>query len=270
MDKWCLIDSTWGAGFIMSGAFYKYNTEYYLCTPAGQFVRTHMPIENNKDLQFLKEPIDLITFQKLVKTNAFFFDYGFLGVAYDEHLQNICGRGRIVLKFDENKSPTITFNLKKGTERKDDYITSRKIKNSYYYIEFFIDEEGEYDLTFFGSFSFLSFLIKCDSPPNEKQTFPYFSTEYKDNMELISPITSNLESGKKYNFKILDPEHNQLYLNMLTSMDTIHSDYVKIPMDKNGAYFIKNDVVIFKEVVHIGYKDSTDNFHIIVGYSIIE
>ena len=128
----------------MSGAFYKYNTEYYLCTPAGQFVRTHMPTENNKDLQFLKEPIDLITFQKLAKTNDFFFDYGFLGVAYDGHVQNIWGRGRIVLKFDESKSPAISFHLKKGAEEKDEYITSRKIKNSYYYIDFFIEEERKY------------------------------------------------------------------------------------------------------------------------------
>ena len=95
-------------------------------------------------MQFLKEPIDLITFQKLAKTNDFFFDYGFLGVAYDGHVQNIWGRGRIVLKFDESKSPAISFHLKKGAEEKDEYITSRKIKNSYYYIDFFIEEERKY------------------------------------------------------------------------------------------------------------------------------
>ena len=89
-------------------------------------------------------------------------------------------------------------------------------------------------------------------------------------MEFISPITKKLESGKKYNFKILAFEHDQLYLNMLTSMYAVNLDYIKITMDKNEDYFIKNDVVIYTGVVYIGYKDSFDNFHIIVGYSIIE
>ena len=76
-----------------------------------------------------------------------------------------------------------------------------------------------------------------------------------------------LESGKKYNFKIMASGQNELFLNMLTSMDG--SSYTKIPMDKDGDYFIKNDVVIYKGNLHIGYKDSNaDTTHTLVTYTI--
>ena len=42
-EKWCLIDATWGAGSIVNDAFAKSYTEYYLCTPPAQFVRSHLP-----------------------------------------------------------------------------------------------------------------------------------------------------------------------------------------------------------------------------------
>ena len=275
-DKWCLIDSTWGAGSISASGFNKKNTEYYLCTPAEQFVRSHIPQEKNKDLQFLKDPIDLITFQKLASTNNNFYDYGFLGLAFDEQVQNICGRGRIVLKFDEIKSPKITYHLVGvDGENNDQCITSKKLNNNYYYIDFFINEEGEYDIKLYGKvdpsetyyWSFLNFIIKCDSPPNEKYSFPTFSEYYKDNIELISPMYRTLESGKKYNFKIMASEYNELFLNMVTSMDDF--SYTKISMDKDGDYFIKNDVVIYKDYLFIEYKDSnTDTTHTLVTYTV--
>ena len=274
-DKWCLIDSTWGAGFTNNGAFEKSNTEYYLCTPAEQFIRNHIPQEKDKDLQFLKDPIDLITFQKLAPTNDNFFEYGFLGVAYDEQVQNICGRGRIILKFDAIKSPKISYHLEDDAGRIDDYIHWKTVNNNYYYIDFFINEEGEYNINLFGKvepseayyWSILSFIIKCDSPPNEKYSFPSFTNYYKDNIELISPMYKTLESGKKYNFKILASGYNELFLNMLTSMDS--TNYVKISMDKDGDYFIKNDVDIYKGTLYIGYKESnTDTTHTLVTYII--
>lgn len=77
-----------------------------------------------------------------------------------------------------------------------------------------------------------------------------------------------LESGKKYNFKILASGYNELFLNMYTSMDS--TNYVKIAMDKDGDYFIKNDVDIYKGTLYIGYKESnTDTTHTLVTYNII-
>ena len=275
-DKWCLIDSTWGAGSISTSGFNKKNSDYYLCTPAEQFVRSHIPKEREKDLQFLNNPIDLITFQKLASTSKNFFDYGFLGLAYDENIQNVCGRGRIVLKFDEIKSPKIIYDLvDPNGEEISDCINSKKFNNNYYYIDFLINEEGEYDIILYGKvdpsetsyWSFLKLIIKCDSPPNEKHSFPIFTEYYKDNLELISPMYRTLESGQKYNFKIMASGYNELFLNMLTSMDG--TSYTKIPMDKDGDYFIKNDVVIYKGNLYIGYKDSNDDTtHNLATYAI--
>ena len=62
-------------------------------------------------------------------------------------------------------------------------------------------------------------------------------------------------------------EYNELFLNMVTSMDDF--SYTKISMDKDGDYFIKNDVVIYKDYLFIEYKDSnTDTTNILVTYTI--
>ena len=271
-----LIDSTWGAGYINSGSFEKSYTDFYLCTPAEQFVRSHLPVQREKNLQFIDNPIDLNTFLNLAPTNDNFFEYGFLGVSKDEAVQNICGRGRIVLKYDEIKSPRISYHLEIDNERIDEYITSKKYGNNYYYIDFIINEEGEYVIKLYGQvdpsadtlYSILSFIIKCDSSPNEKYSFPYFTGNYKDNIELIYPMQKNLESGKKYNFKILAPEHDELYLYMKASSET-GSNYEEILMDKKGDYFIKNNVEIYQGFLRIGYKDSSGNFKNLVQYNII-
>ena len=74
-----LIDSTWGAGYINSGSFEKSYTDFYLCTPAEQFVRSHLPIHREKNLQFIDTPIDLNTFLNLAPTNDNLSNIDFLG-----------------------------------------------------------------------------------------------------------------------------------------------------------------------------------------------
>lgn len=75
-----------------------------------------------------------------------------------------------------------------------------------------------------------------------------------------------LESSKKYNFKILASEFNEFYLNILTSNEE-DSTYKKILMAKDGDYFIRNDVVLYKGYLQIGFMNS-DNFYRLVRYTI--
>ena len=195
----------------------------------------------------------------------------FEGIAYDEAVQNICGRGRIVLKFDESIETCVLFSFKKDGELKNDYISSKKYNNNYYYIDFYINEQGDYDLSAnakLGScggthYSIVKFKITCDSAPNEKYSFPIFYEEYKDQIELISPIYRKLENGHIYNFKVFDPVH-EIYILRLIVNSSIEDNL----MDKEGNYFIKNDVMLNNCVeVLIGYQGSTsDSFHALLVY----
>ena len=51
-DNCCLIDNAWGAGSIKNEAFQKLYSEYYLCMPPQQFVRTHLPKTTQDNFKF--------------------------------------------------------------------------------------------------------------------------------------------------------------------------------------------------------------------------
>ena len=89
--KWCLIDTTWDAGR---------KNEYYLCTPPKCFVRDHLPISNDS-LQFLDNPISLETFHRSIETREGFCKYN-MEIIEDKAIQNICGRGKINIKYSKD------------------------------------------------------------------------------------------------------------------------------------------------------------------------
>ena len=267
-NEWCLIDTTWGAGSILYNEFTKKYSEYHLCTPPEQFVRNHLPKESEKYLQALDNPIDLNTFKHLALTQPYFFEYGFIGLAYDKAIQNICGKGRIILKFVEQiPIPELAVLLKKENVLKNNWASYKKTNNNYFYIDFYINEPGNYDLTITTQTQtnepIVSFKIKCDSSPEEEHTFPTFTTYYRndDNVELIYPIYRYLEKGKEYNFKIWAPEINEANLLLKTST----GKFEDIPMEKEGEYFIKNYIMIYSGNVLIKLKQS-DGFKNYVTY----
>ena len=268
-EEWCLIDTTWGAGSIINGQYKKEYNEYYLCTPPEQFVRKNLPQESEKYFQILNNPIHLDTFQNLTPTQRYFFEYGFVGLAYDKTIQNICGKGRIILKFDEeqNPLPSLIVSLKKENEnvKKTYWIYFKKTNTNYFYIDFYINEQGNYDLqidcqnTLSSPYTLIvSFKIKCDSSPKEEHTFPTFYDLYNndENIELIYPIYQNLEKGKTYNFKVWAPEKNELYLKLMGSTGTLET----IPMEKEGEYFIKNDIMIYTGNIWIQSTPSSGTY----------
>ena len=142
--------------------------------------------------------------------------------------------------------------MKKENEnvKKTTWIYFKKTNTNYFYIDFYINEQGNYDLqidcqnTLSSPYTLIvSFKIKCDSSPKEEHTFPTFYELYNndENIELIYPIYQNLEKGKTYNFKVWAPEKNELYLKLMGSTGTLET----IPMEKEGDYFIKNDIMIY-------------------------
>jgi transglutaminase/protease-like cytokinesis protein 3 len=144
-NKWCLIDTTWGAGSVIEGAYVPSYDEYYLCTPPAQFVRSHLPKKVEENLQFLDKPIDINTFQNMAYRTKYFFEYGFNGLSNDKMVQNICGDGKMTLKYNNNIRPILLVKVKKDGTEYNDWIMEKKITNGYDIIVY-INEEGNYDV----------------------------------------------------------------------------------------------------------------------------
>ena len=54
-NKWYLIDSTWGAGYISRGAFKKNYNPYYFCISPELLINSHFPL--NENWQLLEKPL---------------------------------------------------------------------------------------------------------------------------------------------------------------------------------------------------------------------
>ena len=268
-NKWCLIDTTWGAGSIINNAFEASYDEYYLCTPPAQFVRTHLPKKIEENLQFLDNPIDINTFKNMAYTTKYFFEYGFNGLSNDKMVQNICGEGKMILKYNIAIRPILLLKIKKVGNEYEDWIMEKKITNGYDII-YYINEAGNYDVEISANkdksnsyLKILNFKVECDSTPNIKKYFPIFKPDYKndDNIQLISPLESELIQGQKYNFVINSDIHDKLYLLLRLNQ------FELIEMDKEGTTFKENNVMVHGDFVSINYKDNRELLEPLVEYS---
>ena len=226
------------------------------------------PSKIEKQYQFLDNPIS--TFKNLAHTTINFFEYGFISLVNDQAIQNICGDGKIILKYDASSRPPLLLKLKKGSTEYSKWIMEEKIANGYD-IYFYINEEGNYDLEINanndGSNSYeriVSFKIKCDTAPSTKKFFPILASEYKNDeiMKLISPIDNDLIQGEKYNFKIQASQYDQLYLLI---GKTSNNEF--IAMNKEGTTFAENEVMIHGDHFKISYKSTEGSYSTLVEYS---
>ena len=155
--KWCLIDTTWDA---------NKTSEYYLCTPPRCFVRSHLP-KSDDSLQFLKNPISLKTFHQKVWTGKGFCKYN-MEIIEDKANQKICGRGKIIMKYNidkENTKPLLKISKIEGEQYPEYFVN--KIENGFeIYIS--VNEVGDSLLDFSLNNSFIGRIyFECDKPNSE-------------------------------------------------------------------------------------------------------
>ena len=220
--------------------------------------------KTEEEFQFLKNPINIPTFKDLAPTTTKFFEYGFVSITNDKAIQNICGEGNIVLKYETNIRPILLLNIKKDTTESN-WIMEEKITNGYDII-FSINEVGIYDLEVSANIDkgnsytkIVNIKVKCDTAPEIKKIYPEFTLDYKkeDDIKLISPKNNDLIQGNKYNFEIECSNYEQLYI-------LVDQEYIL--MDKDGTKFIGKDVMIHGESVKISYL-SSNLYYPLVTYS---
>ena len=246
--KWCLIDTTWDAVSYLKD-------EFYLCTPPKCFARDHFPTDD-QSLQFLKNPISLETFHGLVQNKKGFCTYN-IEVIEDKAIQNICGRGSVLIKYKIKEDDfAIGLNIQSSEIRaKNPEYFITKIENGYK-IDLSINEIGLYG--FYFSIKFNSgdkgmgnIYFQCNEEPDEKTYYPTLHYFYQNSdSQLISPIQRDLIKGQRYTFEVRASDFNQLLLNM---------DKGKIPMTKNGDIYREENVFVHGNSISI----TADNYYFI-------
>ena len=159
-NKWYLIDSTWGAGYISRGAFKKNYNPYYFCISPELLINSHFPL--NENWQLLEKPLNYKQFLSNLKFDARFFADGFYKVEPNKVINN-CSIGKNKLRIYKNnekdielsisiyklaENPNLTSNyLKIGDKKYSSYFSNdTHLNKTDDYYEYELKERGEYYL----------------------------------------------------------------------------------------------------------------------------
>ena len=130
--KWCLIDATWDAG----------QKEYrYFCTKPECFVRDHLPQEEEKENQFLDNPISLQTYHNYVLTTGLFCKYN-VEIKEDISIYNKCN-GKFTVKYNYDSELNLYISPEENIEIDIAYIDKG------FDVNFKASQKGKYNLVMF-------------------------------------------------------------------------------------------------------------------------
>ena len=260
-ENWCLIDTTWGAGGISGTTFNPSYSEYYLCTPPEQFIRRHLPKEDQSFYQLLETKLSLNDYKLLAKPSLNFYEFGFNKITPDLTIHIVCGQGKITLNYNTEIKPILLIYFLKNSNEVKNALMVKQITDGYE-INFSINEASKYDLNIYankedsGSFPHIvSFIINCNEAPSQPYYYPEFS---RHDIELIKPLDKDLIQGTKYNFEIRALEYDRLYL---------YVDEEYIEMYENSKIFKADNVLIHGDTVTIYGIKNIINEYKIVKYS---
>ena len=249
---WCLVDATWDA---------ESSSNFYLCTPPRCFIRDHLP-KDNVEYQFLKNPISLEQFHQLIDNAKGFCKYN-IQIIEDKGVQNICGRGKVIIKFlDNSDSPDnhlIVGSFSDGrlaveyqNLNSPEFFVNR-IDNGFE-IDISVNEVGYFAISIgmrdpSPSTSFGGIYFNCQQEPTEKIYYPSMRLRYFDsNIKLISPMQRDLTKGNRYNFELKTNDFDKLILNIGGE---------KILMTKNGNTFKEDNIYIHGDYTYISSEERT-------------
>ena len=249
--QWCLVDATWDAGK---------SSNFYLCTPPRCFIRDHLP-EDNDEYQFLKNPISLEKFHQSINNAKGFCNYN-IQIIEDKTIQNICGRGKVIIKFlDNSDSPDNHLIVGSYSDGRISFeyqnlnvpaFFVKRIDNGFE-IDISVNEVGYFAIAIGmrdqGSSSFGGIYFNCQQEPTEKFYYPTMMIGYYDsNINLISPMQRDLTKGNSYNFELKTNDFDKLILNIGGE---------EILMTKNGNTFKGDNIYIHGDYIYISTEEKT-------------
>lgn len=165
-------------------------------------------------------------------------------ITEDKAIQNLYGRGKIIMKYNIDKEKTKVF-LKlsnKDGEKSPEYFVN-KTENGFE-IEISVNEVGNSSLAFYLNNSYSGEIyFKCDKCPDEYLIFPTMYDSYiNSDANLIRPIQYILQKGQYYTFEIKTNDFQELYIAIYQET----TNRIKIKMKRQGDTLIAENIFIHK------------------------
>ena len=260
-SSYYLVDSTWGSGGCDGDTFNKNFKDFYFCTNPEEFIRTHLPEE--QQWQLVSPTISLEKFVSMLLLNDAFYQNGFTSISPDSATITSSGTLRVSFTFDENQNIALLHNiyLLQGNTYvgQNNGCFSSKGKGTAH-VDCVTNYKGEYMLRIFGgpagSESYpqlVEYNIESTQTASVIKGFPNVYGLYSNSdTQLIEPLYNPLTKGSFYNFKLKTTTYDNLHLiignNHYQELDNIgndeffgesvyiHGDTVSLCTLKNGYF----------------------------------
>ncbi len=233
-NKWYLIDTTWGAGYVNNSQFNKKFNPYYFATPPEQFIIKHFPVEEK--WQLLEKDYSRQQFDTIPEISPEFFKDGLEFIThYDKAIQSN-GRFQVVLSAPEDT--IVTSKLKANSNYlNDDYTFVQKKDNKI--IVTVSPPMGDFDLEIYSKKAYAqgdyhhAIAYKVFSKGAGEELPISYSSYLESNSYLHAPLNKHLPIGQAVYFKIEVP--NALEVQVI---DTSSNTWTKLTRD--GRMFTGN------------------------------
>ena len=260
-NKFYLIDSTWGAGYVNERKFKKKFKEHYFCTPPEQLITTHLP--SNSKWQLLEPPITIKEFLKRVmfwedfyllfnSSNTIYYNPK-VGNKYTFRFFKKSNKVELLIKLDY----LINNVYQHGEECK--YLVKKR--KDYIDIVCLFKLKGKYKLDIYGKDetkklyeSLVTYYPECTQNSNMKN-FDFQPEDYELQNDTFDEILNNFKcdsiSHKEISFKAKQKE--KLSFKFKKDSDIFISD-VEI------YYYVDNEnkAKLEKEIKYIIFKKNLD------------
>lgn len=244
---WRLLDSTWGAGYMVdNGSFVKSFEEHFFLTAPDEMVFTHFP--NDPAWQLLSQPINKEQFLSLPRLKPAFFKYG-LNIN-SNRFSHIKTDDELTITLKSPKNVAIIASLWQDDRELDRSLTLSQYQDGLYYISAVFPSRGNYILRIFvnqkNSESFdwaMDYDVEADSGAGIFASFPKtFLGFQQHNVYLHSPMQGYLKGNTEYFFMINVPGANRV---------GIIEGGIFTPLEKT----LKNDDDLYSGKITIGSED---------------
>ena len=268
IDKWYLIDVTWGTGYMTSVNEFKFdlNPFYFLCKPE-YFISNHFPV--HKQWQLLKQPITVSDYEKSLAPSFTYFNNQLELINPQQQMIEADETLIVTLKLpDDVQIISKLLNFEDNSPVNGVTFTHRL--NSMSLTEVFLQIKGTYKFTIYskktsypGVFDYaIEFLIVSKGSSKKHLGYPVAFPNF-DNRKcyLYSPKQKYLKTGNKFLFKIkvlnakevalmIDVDWNyltKLHDNIFEGQISVKGKeiglYAKFGDSQNFDYLLKYDVI---------------------------
>lgn len=251
--KYHLIDSTWGAGFMMNNKYYHKTNDYYFCVSPEELIYTHYPEDSN--LQFLEVPVTFETFKQMPDIKAKFFTLGFntSSISHPYNTMEISDKNEIIISLNGKPDSEIMATLLAENNEIPD-STFVETDNGEFRIKARIPQSGEFLLRIYAKdreednencFSMIiQYKINCKSPLKLYWNYPTIYSAYNSSRTIIySPLKKELTKNTHHTFSLKVPGAKEVMI--------VLNDNEWIPLTGNDDNVFSGEVLITGETIRV-------------------